>query len=171
MNKRWMAGCLALLTLALSHGIRERAHAQSKELPAEELTDRAELVAVGKVNALRSEWNTARTRIVTHVTVAVDQYLKGEQPRRSLVITVPGGEVDGVGELYTHAARFKNDEDVVVFVERDSRGTLRVLGGEQGKFSITKDQHTDKQMVSHQKTLDEFKTQIRLAVQRQGENK
>jgi hypothetical protein len=140
-------------------------------MDTDELAGRADIVAIGRVVSLRSEWSDDGRRILTRATVAVEEYLKGEQPQRSLVITVPGGEVEGVGELYSHSARFKKDENVVVFVERDSRGALHVTGGEQGKFSIIKDERTEKQMVAQQRTLDELKTKVRLAAQRQKENK
>jgi hypothetical protein len=159
------------LMLAALQALALQAYSQSTASDVDALTARADIVAVGKVVSLRSEWSDDRRRIVTRATVAVDEYLKGELSLRSLVITVPGGEVDGVGELYSHSARFKNDEHVVVFVERDARGALRMTGGEQGKLSITKDELTHKQMVAHQRTLDELKTRVRLATQRQNDNK
>jgi hypothetical protein len=167
MNKRWIVDCLTLLILSGASAVYERAYSQSKELTTEELAARADLVAIGKVTSLHSEWNNERTRIVTRVTVAVDQYLKGDQPQRTLAVTVPGGEVDGEGELYSHAARFTNNEEVVVFAERDPRGGLRVSGGGQGKFSVMEEKSSGKKMVGENQLLELFTLQIKNAVKAQ----
>ena len=138
-------------------------HSQSKPVTIDELAKESEVVAVGKVTGMRGEWDQNKTRIVTRVTVAVSEYLKGNVGA-VMTITSPGGEVDGVGEWYSHTARFKKDEDVVVFAEKDKKGNLRVAGGEQGKLDIKKDAQTSIERVSTQMTLDDFKTQVKHAV-------
>jgi len=140
-----------------------RAFSQSKPVSIDALARNSEVVAVGKVTGMRGEWDQNKTRIVTRVTVAVSEYLKGNAGA-VMTITSPGGEVDGVGEWYSHTARFKKDEDVVVFAEKDKKGNLRVAGGEQGKLDIKKDAQTSIERVSTQMTLDDFKTQVKHAV-------
>lgn len=163
MIKRWSVKCLLMLTIGLTSFIPEDGHGQSKAMSAEELTSRAAIVAVGRVTSLRSEWSGDRTRIVTQVTVTVDQYLKGNQQSRTLTITVPGGEVDGVGELYSHIARFRDNEDVVVFAERDARGGFRITGGEQGKFTVTTETRTGKRVVGENQLLEVFTSRVQNA--------
>jgi len=133
---------------------------QTKLISTEALTKSAEVVAVGRVTAVKSEWDQNKTRIVTRVTMAVGEYLKGNASN-VMTITSPGGEVDGVGEWYSHTARFQKDEDVLVFAERDKIGDYRVAGGLQGKFSIKKDEITSMARVSDQLALDDLKAQIR----------
>jgi hypothetical protein len=140
-----------------------RTFSQSKAVTLEDLTRSSEVVAVGKVTETRGEWDQNKTRIVTRVTVAVSEYLKGNAGA-VMTITAPGGEVDGVGEWYSHAARFKKDDDIVVFAEKDKKGSYRVAGGEQGKIDIKKDARTAIARVSTQMTLDDFKTQVKHAV-------
>jgi len=101
--------------------------------------------------------------------VGVDQYLKGERPERSLTIVTPGGEIDGVGELYSHTARFLNDEDVVVFAEKDKRGELRVAGGSQGKYTIKKDEMTGQLMVADDTPLVQLTTRVKSVSKSQSE--
>jgi hypothetical protein len=74
---------------------------QSKELTTEALAGQAEVVAVGKVSSLVPQWNEDHSRIFTRVTLSVDQYIKGGSAGQPLTLLVPGGEVDGVGELYS----------------------------------------------------------------------
>ena len=133
---------------------------QSRSLTVEELTRRAAIAAVGKVTSMRSEWTSDKSRIITRVTVAVDQYLKGTRQDPTLTITVPGGEVEGVGEMYTHMAQFRNNEEVVVFAEQDASGGLRVTGGEQGKLTITTERTTGKRVVAENQLLEVFTTRV-----------
>jgi len=133
---------------------------QSKHMATDKLTTRAELVAVGVVKETKSEWDESHSSIRTRVTVSVDEYLKGSGAK-TLEIYVPGGEVDGVGELYTHMAKFKKDEEVVVFAEKDTEHRYRVSGGDQGKINVKKDKATGVTMVGGQQSLDDFKAEVR----------
>lgn len=127
---------------------------QYKAMSTEELTSRASVVVVAKVSATRSEWSADRSRILTRVSLAVEQYLKGDQAGQTLTLVIPGGEIDGVGELYTHVTRFKPDEEVIVFAERDARGGLRVVGGEQGKFTVVEDRASGRKTVGEDQALE-----------------
>jgi hypothetical protein len=149
----------AILLSVLAAG----AAAQSNTVTSEELARASDVVAVGKVTGMRGEWDQNKTRIVTRVTVAVDEYLKGDAGT-VMTITSLGGEVDGVGEWYSHSARFKKDEDVVVFAEKDKDGNYRVAGGQQGKLSIEQDAGTSIARVSEQTTLDDVRTQVKNAL-------
>ena len=144
---------------------------QSKPALAEELAARAEVIAIGKVTGIQSEWNEARTMIRTRVTLSVDQFVKGGLSQNAMTIYVPGGEIDGVGEIYSHMPTFRQNEDVVVFAEKDRENRYRVSQGSQGKFSVETDKATGKAMISGGRSLDELTTQLRIAVQKQQEIK
>ncbi len=137
---------------------------QAKLLSTEELTNRAVVVAVAKVSSAQSEWSAERERIFTRVTLSVEQFLKGEQHDRTITLIVPGGEIDGVGELYTHTAKFKPQEEVLVFAERDSRGNLRVVAGEQGKFTVIEDNVSSRNIVGDDQALDVLVEKIKAVV-------
>lgn len=134
---------------------------QERALQTAELTRQADLVVVGKVAEVHSSWNRERTRIQTAVTVAVDQSLKGTAGGGSVTVMTPGGEIDGVGEYYSHTARFAKDENVVVFARRLPDGKLRVTGGEQGKVAVRQDAVTGARMVAGDMTLDAFIARVR----------
>ena len=155
---------LSLLMLTAVLGPRHDARGQSKEQTVGQLATRAEVVAVGTVTDLRSEWNVDRTRISTQVTLTVDQYLKGNMTGPTLTLTVPGGEVDDVGELYSHVPRFSQNEAVVVFAQADEGGTLRVTGGEQGKISVRQDERSGRMLVGQGEVLEAFTTRIKHAI-------
>jgi hypothetical protein len=116
---------------------------------------------------MKSQWEGNKERIVTRVTMAVGEYLKGGAGS-VMTITSPGGEVDGVGEWYSHTARFAKDEEVVVFAEKDKKGNLRVTGGNEGKISIKKDASSGLPRVSEGVSLDDFKARIKETVRVQA---
>jgi hypothetical protein len=140
---------------------------QSQTLSTEEMTKKADVVAIGKVREVHAEWTPGKSRIISRVTIAVDQYLKGNDPSGQMTLTVPGGEIDGVGELYSHSTSFRQDEDVVVFARRDAQGAYRVAAGRQGKVVIDKDKETGQLTVGGTRTLQEYATAVRRAVQLQ----
>ncbi len=162
--KRTAAGCL-LATLAFA--AVPSAFAQKDGRPVADLVRQAEVIAVGKVAATKSGWDRAHNRIVTSVTVNVGEYLKGNAGN-VLTITTMGGEVDGVGEWYSHTASFKTDEEVVVFAIRDAEGKLRVAGGEKGKVKIERDSKTGAVIVQGDRTLADFKKQVSESLQNRG---
>lgn len=103
--------------------------------------------------------------IRTRVTVNVDQYVKGGSAGNALTLYVSGGEVDGVGEVYSDMPRFRAEEEVFVFAKKDARGFYRVAGGDQGKYTILKDEASGRPMVAGRKTLEEFTASVRTALQ------
>jgi len=155
-------GAMVLLSVAVAGS--GSLYGQSSASAINDMTRQADVVAVGRVTALTSEWNQDRTRIYTRATVSVDEYLKGDGQGPYLTIVTPGGEIDGVGELYSHTPTFRQNEEVVVFVRNDGTGRYRVNGGPQGKLIVTKDEATGKAVVSNYRTLEDFAGQIRRAV-------
>jgi hypothetical protein len=140
------------------------ARSQTKELTTETLAGKAEVVAVGKVSSLVPQWNESHSRIYTRVTLSVDQYLKGGSPGQPLTLLVPGGEIDGVGELYSHTAVFQRDESVLVFAQKDREGAYRVSAGPQGKYTVKRDDATGMLMVGGTRTLQEVSSIVQKAV-------
>lgn len=134
----------------------------------EDLAHRADVVVVGKVTEVRSEWSADRSRIYSNVTVLVDEHIKGDESQQSVVIATFGGEVDGVGEVYSHTARFKTDEQVIVFAAADRQGRLKVVGGDEGKVTVTKDELTGLQMVADREPLTVFTLRLRSIVRAQS---
>ena len=159
-----ICSCLLFASILMLSGNINDGLAQERKLTLNELTDNSELIVEGKVTNRRSEWNTDQTRIYTHVTIAVDQYLKGANPEQSVMVTHLGGEIGEVGEIYSGAARFVDDEEVLVFLKKDPQGRLEVSGASQGKFSISRDQTTGERMVGKNKPLRAFREEIRRIV-------
>jgi len=137
---------------------------QTKLASTSELALRAEIVAVGKVASLISEWNENRSMIRTRVTLSVDQFVKGGHGSPTLTLYVPGGEVGAVGEVYSDMPTFRPDEEVVVFAERDVENRYRVSGGPQGKLTVLRDKTTGVPMVAPGQTLEMLTSEVKQAV-------
>jgi len=162
-------GFLALFAVSLLIiSIPDSGKAQSERLGTEDLARRAEVIIVGKVTAVRSEWNADRSRINTTVTVSIDQKIKGEESQSSISISTPGGEVDGIGEWYSHTPKFKIDEEVVVFAEKDQKEKLRISGGDQGKLTVKKDVSSGNKTVIDSEPLLMYTAHLKSIVQAQS---
>jgi len=98
------------------------------------LTLHSDDIVRGRVLTLQSHWTGDKLRIVTDVTVQVEETLKG-RPAKTVTIRQPGGIVGDVGQKVSGLAAFKPGEEVVVFLER--RGPVHVVTGlAQGKFHL-----------------------------------
>lgn len=143
-----------------------RGFSQLKRVTVEDLTRNSEVVAIGQVKNMTSEWDETGTRIRTKVLLSVAQFVLGSSPENTLTLYVPGGELDGVGEIYSHMPVFKRDEQVVVFAAHDKSNHYRVSAGQLGKFTVEKDNATGKAMVPGHASLEEFTNEIRATVER-----
>ena len=144
----------------LFSGFISIAFSQQSEAKLKQLTTNADVIVTGKVSGKTSSWNMDKTRIYTEASLQVDEYLKGNNTGNSVVITYPGGEVNGIGELYTHMPKFENNEDVLVFLKKDVKG-YKVFDGEEGKIQIIKDAKTGEKITSSNVRINYLKTKIK----------
>jgi len=108
------------------------------KLSTDAMAQKADVIAVGEVTAKRSFWHEdARSRrIITEVTLRVDQRLKGEGGE-TVTFYILGGLVDGIAQQVPGEAVFREGERVLVFLsKRGPESKLGVVGMSQGKFII-----------------------------------
>ncbi len=158
MKLKYLIMLIVILTMV---GYQFKAFSQTiSEL--EYLSEGADLILTGKVTQQSSEWNEDRTRIYTNATIQVEEYLKGNTNEGSIVVTYLGGEVGDVGELYTHMPKFKDDEEILVFLKRDERtSSYKVFNGEEGKLSIVYDKTTGEKVTTSNVKINSLKVQIK----------
>jgi len=131
------------------------------------LSEKADLILIGKVSERNSRWNKDNTKIYTDVSINVDEYLKGNGINDRIIVTTLGGEVGEVGEFYTHIPRFINEEDVLIFLEQDQKDmSYRVLNGEDGKLTLYKDNITGEKITSSHTKISSLKTEIKNYVEK-----
>lgn len=152
---------LLSITLLLS-GFSSILYSQQTDAKLKHLTINSDLIVTGKVFKQQSNWNKDKSRIFTEATIQVDEFLKGSSNGNSVVVTYPGGEIDGVGELYTHMPKFADNEDVLVFLKKDdSIKGFKVFDGQEGEIKILKDAKTGEKVTSSNVQISSIKEQIR----------
>ena len=136
--------------------------AQEKSTVIKQLSKDADVILLGKVTKKVSNWNESKTRIYTTTTVQPEEYFKGTGNEDNLVIRTLGGEVDDVGELYTHTPIFKDDEEVMIFLKKDKNNKeYKVLNGEEGKITVIKDEKTQEKVTNSKLRIKDLKAQIK----------
>lgn len=93
------------------------------------------VVVVGAVR--RIETQALRSgRLVTEVTLDVEQAVKGRLASRAVVVTQPGGRVPGRMAWIDGGPEFARGERVLVFLERTADGRLRTNGMALGAYRV-----------------------------------
>lgn len=122
------------LALALAIAAAPAAGAVFRETSVEEAARTSDAVVRGRVERRAPRLTPDGRRIVTDVEIAVASAWKGATGER-VVVTVPGGELDGEGEWVDAAPTFTEGEEVVVFLARRGAG-FRVNGLALGKYRV-----------------------------------
>ena len=107
----------------------------------DQLGQNASAVVQGTVIDLRSYWNDNHTKIFTETTITVDEVFKG-QPGGVVKVVQLGGTVDNIRVTAHGALRWKQGEEIVLFLEDTSTDAYQVSGFSQGKFQIERDPQT-----------------------------
>ena len=153
---------LSIIILLLIASVSTKTLPQTIQARMQNLTEKSDMILEGKVVKQNSSWNQNKTRIFTEVTIQVDEYLKGSSGNKTIVVTTPGGEVGGVGELYTHMPKFSNDEQVLLFVKENKKDKrLKVSNGEEGKITLYNDKITGEKVTSSNQKISSLKKEIK----------
>ncbi|MFQ6093913.1 MAG: hypothetical protein ACE5OR_14780 [bacterium] len=124
------------LVFAFSLALAGSVSAWMVKIPLENLVKEADYIVVGKVTEMRSAWDADGRWIRTYVTISVDRLIKGPSLRREFVISYIGGVVGQIGLWLSDTPAFKPGQHVLVFLQPDGRGTFKVTGRYQGKFTV-----------------------------------
>ncbi len=151
-----------LYVLLIVSGLFLNTFAQQIATELKELSNGADIILTGKVTEQASSWNENKTRIYTQATIQVEEYIKGNSTGNTVTVKYPGGEVGEVGEMYSHMPRFKDKEEVLVFLKKDEKGTdFKVYNGEDGKIIIINDPKTGEKVTTSNVQINSLKAQIK----------
>jgi hypothetical protein len=126
---------LLLLTL-LCVGDARASSATTRALSIAELTTRSDVIVLGTVSFIASDWNLNRTAIETRIDLKVEETLKGTVEHAKVSLYQLGGVVGDSASSLGEAAAFVEGERVAVFLSKNNRERLQVVGFFQGKFSV-----------------------------------
>ncbi len=136
----------------------QRASGLVERLTLDDLAARANLVVLGEIVDVVYQ-KEANGNIYTLATLSVGQTFKGGTIKE-VVISTPGGKLDGKILEVEGAPNFQLGESVIVFLEKGD-GIFHVIGGFQGKFTI------DKNNMVGNVPVQQFVEQVRNAVAKQ----
>ena len=125
-----------LLSTLLCAGDTRASSAITRTLSIAELTTRSDVILLGTVSFIASDWNPNRTAIETRVDLKVEEILKGTVDQAKISFYQLGGAVGGTASSLGEAAAFVEGERVAVFLFKSDRERLQLVGFFQGKFSV-----------------------------------
>ncbi len=109
-----------------------------KRMTTRDLVKTAHMIITGKVISNETLSDPGPTNVRTLTRIAVHQALKG-QVGTEITVTGMGGIVGNLAFNWPGVPRFKEGEEVLLFLERDPSGPTIVSGLEQGRFTIATD--------------------------------
>lgn len=112
-----------------------------------ELVTTTPVIVQGRVTDVRSAPVDGRRSVDTFITVAVDEYLKGDLGR-FVTFKVAGGELGRYRTIVIGAPEFRVGEEVVLFLKTPSSSVPIIAGFNQGVYRIVADRDTGRRMVT-----------------------
>ena len=100
------------------------------------LFDASDIVLTGTVSAIEASSRGPDEPIFTYIHVEPDRALKGMDSLAPLVLREPGGVVGARREWLYGAPEFRVGERVLLFLSRNSDGTLQTQSLSMGKFTL-----------------------------------
>jgi hypothetical protein len=113
----------------------------------DELIIGARAIVRGRVLSLSSQLDPAQDRIFTYITLRVHEVLKGQIVSRKIVLKQEGGQVGSRGSVVFGTPQFKRGEEVFVYLDTWSDGSLRVHQMLLGKFTVVDDPSVGERIV------------------------
>ena len=128
---------LSVLSLLMCNGV----WGWMVKMSLEDLVKEADHIVIGTVTETESSWDADGRWIRTYVSLSIDDSIKctshnGDSPGKQCMISYIGGVVGDIGLYHSDTPHFKKGQRVLVFLRPDERGTFRVVGRCQGKFTI-----------------------------------
>ena len=163
---------LVIVMTWLSTGSLRANSVTTRPFSIPELTARSDVIALGTVSSIASDWNLNRMTIETRIDLKVEEIFKNTVDQKKISIYQLGGVVGDTASSVGETASFVESERVAVFLSKNKQERLQLVGFFQGKFSV--ERHPEGEMAVRRvpgisKPLDEiplnhFKMQIQKAL-------
>jgi hypothetical protein len=129
---------MSMVLLAVVLGIVPAGASTFLAMNQDELIRDSAAVIEGKVLQINSFWDPTGTLVLSEALIEVQDKVFGDVPSVVIVQTA-GGKV---GDFFVEAhgfPKFRVNEKVLLFLEPEQEGTMRVAGYQQGQFRIRQD--------------------------------
>jgi len=108
-----------------------------------ELVQESDSVVRGEVRAMKTQWDSSGTQILTVATIRVDKDYKEGISEELITVVYPGGELDGLVMMVSDSVELTVGEDVIIFLGKEQgisgQPYFFVVGSAQGKYAIELD--------------------------------
>src|SRR5437763_4133353 len=101
----------------------------------EELAKTADMIVQARIERAWTAWDPRHKFIWTHYQLAPIEFLKG-QASASLIVSEAGGALDGRSMEIQGTPRYRDGEELILFLYRTPIGYLRTVGYGQGRYDI-----------------------------------
>jgi hypothetical protein len=158
LSKNLRIAFLLILTLLCAGNVRSSAVPVSA-LSIAELTKRSDVIVLGTVTSITSDWNVNRTAIETRINLKVEEIFKGRADHGKITFHQLGGKAGQIASSVGEAASFEEGEKVAVFLFKNNRDRLQLVGFFQGKFAVErrpKGEMAVRRIPGVSKPLDQF---------------
>ena len=112
-----------------------------------ELVSTTPVIVHGRVTDVRAAFVDGRRAVETFVTIAADEYLKGDLGGH-ITIRVPGGEIGRYRTVFVGAPGFTTGDEVVLFLKTPRAALPIVAGLNQGVYRVVADRQTGRRLVT-----------------------
>jgi len=112
-----------------------------------ELVTTTPVIVHGRVTDVRAAFVDGRRSVETFVTVAADEYLKGDLGEH-VTFKVPGGEIGRYRTIFVGAPGFTAGDEVVLFLRTPGGALPFIVGLNQGAYRVVADRQTGRRMVT-----------------------
>lgn len=112
-----------------------------------ELVTTTPVIVHGHVTDIRSMFADGRRSVDTYVTLAADEYLKGDLGDH-VTFRIPGGEIGRYRTVFIGAPEFKTGDEVVLFLRTPRAELPFIVGLNQGVYRVLPDRATGRRMVT-----------------------
>ncbi|MEK7315681.1 MAG: hypothetical protein AABZ94_00405 [Candidatus Eisenbacteria bacterium] len=147
MNRVRRTVVLAIAALAMITASYAAATTVEK-MSLRDLAKKSDAIVLARVEDESARYESNK-EIFTYITLRVLEPVKG--PKKDDVITIRqlGGTIDKIASIVPGTPTFRKGEEVVLFLTRkDGAGYPWVMGLQQGKYSVTADEHGQKHVRS-----------------------
>jgi len=112
-----------------------------------ELVITTPVIVHGRVTDVRSAFTDGRRSVETFVTIAADEYLKGDLGEH-VTFKVPGGEIGRYRTVFVGAPGFTRGDEVVLFLRTQRAALPFIVGLNQGAYRVVADRQSGRRMVT-----------------------
>ena len=111
----------------------------------DDLAQYATAIVVGQVKEIESYWDDNAKQVFTHITVTVQEVLKGDVNDSEFTVKQLGGKLGHLRSWVEGSPEFVVGEKVLLFLDTNPDGSACVAHLYQGKFSVFTDRDTGKE--------------------------